>query len=334
MMHRFFLFACLLLTLNSCKDDFTLEGDFQDIPTAYAYLDAEDSRHFIRVQKAFLESGGNAITNAGIADSVYYGPEDATVILRNVTTGNETTMERVDARDFGRNRADGVFTNDPNIAYSVTDADLPLNPRDVIEVLIERPGSETATATTTMLEEIEILRPGSQVRVDNPGRPLIMSWSKGDAASIYDVRVIFNIRELFPQDASMNRDITLTWQVANAYLPGDNATESQVRFEVDPEGFYRFLQANLEVNPNVVRRFQDFDVQVAAAGQEVADLRNLQNANTGITSSGALPRYTNLIGGIGLITSSTRSLKEGIGFDDNSIDSLRDGQFTRELGFQ
>ena len=126
----------------------------------------------------------------------------------------------------------------------------------------------------------------------------------------------------------------MVWEVANAYVPGDNATESQVRFEVDPEGFYRFLQASLEINPDVVRRFQDFDVQVAAAGKEVLDLRNLQNANTGITSSGVLPRYTNLVGGIGLVTSSTLSLKEGIGFDANSIDSLRDGQYTRELGFQ
>lgn len=333
-MHRFLLFACLLLTLNACRDDFTLEGDFQDIPTAYAYLDAEDSRHFVRVQKAFLESGGNAVTNAGIGDSIYYGPNDATIILRNVTTGGETELERVDARDFGRNRADGIFTNDPNIAYTVTNVAFPLRARDEVQLLIERPGQETAMATTTMLEEIEILRPGSQVRVDNPSRPLIMSWSKGSAASIFDVRVIFNIRELFPQDASQNRDISLVWEVANAYVPGDNATESQVRFEVDPEGFYRFLQANLDVNPNVVRRFQDFDVQVAAAGQEVLDLRNLQNANTGITSSGVLPRYTNLVGGIGLVTSSTLSLKEGIGFDANSIDSLREGQFTRELGFQ
>lgn len=334
MMHRFLLFACLLLTLNACRDDFTLEGDFQDIPTAYAYLDAEDSRHFVRVQKAFLESGGNAVVNAGIADSIYYGPNDASVILRNISTGEEVELERVDARDFGRSRADGIFTNDPNIAYTVTDAEFPLRARDEVQLLIERPGQETAIATTTMLEEIEILRPGSQVRVDNPSRPLIMSWSKGDAASIFDVRVIFNIRELFPQDASQNRDLSLVWEVANAYVPGDNATETQVRFEVDPEGFYRFLQASLEVNPDVVRRFEDFDVQVAAAGQEVLDLRNLQNANTGITSSGILPRFTNLVGGIGLVTSSTRSLKEGIGFDANSVDSLRDGQYTRELGFQ
>ena len=90
MMHRFTFFACLVFTLNACTDDFTLEGDFQDIPTAYAYLDAEDSRHFIRVQKAFLESGGNAVTNAGIADSIYYGLNDVSVILRNVIQKRNT----------------------------------------------------------------------------------------------------------------------------------------------------------------------------------------------------------------------------------------------------
>ncbi|MEM6769798.1 MAG: hypothetical protein AAF597_04350 [Bacteroidota bacterium] len=333
MTHRLLLFACSLLIFSACRDDFSLEGDFQDIPTAYAYLDADDSRHFVRVQKAFLESGGNAVTNAGIADSIYYGTNDATVIMRNLTTGEQVELERVDARDFGRNRADGVFSNDPNIAYTFTEDELNLRERDEVQLLIERPGQTTAVATTTMLESLEIQRPTTEVRVDNPGRPLIMSWTKGDAAKVYDVRIIFNIRELFPQDASQNRDRTLVWEVANAYVDGDGG-ESQVRFELASPGFYRFLQGALEVDPNVVRRFVNFDVQVTAAGQEVFDLLTLQNANSGITSSGALPRYTNLEGGIGLITSTTQSTNTGITFDRNSLDSLENGQFTRELGFQ
>lgn len=332
---RVLTFACLLLTLASCRDEFLLEGEFQDIPVAYAYLNADDDRHFIRVEKAFLESGGNAEVNAGIADSIYYGDNEATVIIRNLSTGEERELERVDARDFFRDRAEGIFASNPNVAYTFTDNELPLNGGDEIEVLIERPGEETAIAMTKILEEVEVLRPNDLVRIAEPNRPLLMNWTKGPEASIYDVRIYFNIRELFPANASMNRDVRLEWRLQNAYVPGDGEDSGQnVRLAVDPEGFYRFLEGALEPNPDVVRRFENFDVQVAAAGREVLELRNLQNANSGLTSSGSLPRYTNLVGGIGLVTSNTVSLKEGVGFDGESTDSLRFGRFTRNLGFQ
>lgn len=334
MLHRLALFTLFCTTAFACRNDFTLEGDFRDIPTAYAYFDAADDAHFVRVQKAFLEAGGNAVDNAGIADSIYYGPEEATVILRNATTGQEAVMDRVDVRTLGINRTDGIFATEPNIAYMTRADEVRLRPGDEADIRIERPGEAAATATTTMLEPLEIIRPGSQARVDNPSRPLIMSWRRGPEASVYDIRVIFNIRELYPADASRNRDLQLVWQVASSYIPGDDATATQVRFEVDPQGFYRFLQTALPVEGDVVRRFQDFDVEVTAAGPEVLALRTLQDANTGITSSGALPRFTSLVGGIGLITSMTRALRQGVAFDDNSIDSLRDGQFTRALGFR
>jgi len=57
---RLAILACILLAFCSCRNDFTLEGDYQDLPVAYAFLDAEDERHFVRVEKAFLQSGGNA----------------------------------------------------------------------------------------------------------------------------------------------------------------------------------------------------------------------------------------------------------------------------------
>jgi hypothetical protein len=84
----------------------------------------------------------------------------------------------------------------------------------------------------------------------------------------------------------------------------------------------------------VVRRFQSFDVQISAAGQAVLDRRLQENANAGLTSSQTLPPYTNLVGGLGLITSTVSTLREGIVIDGGTIDSLQDGIHTRELGFR
>jgi len=335
MMLRFSVLVLLTLSVLSCRDDFSLEGDYQDIPVAFAFLNADDDRHFVRVQKAFLESGGNANTNAAIADSIYYGDNDATVILQNLATLEDVELERVNAEQFGLDREDGVFATSPNILYTFRDSEFGLSAGNEVRLTVQRPGQEDAVAETVLLQEIEVNRPGDIVRVDDYRRPLIMSWTKGDNARIYDVRIIFNIRELYPSDASRNRDIALEWTLASGYVPtGDQESGNLVRFEVEPEAFYAFLGNNLEQNDEVVRRFVDFDVRVSAAGQEVLDRRNLENANAGITSSQSLPRYTNLIGGIGIITSNTSSLKTSIDFDGNSRDSLVSGSYTRDLGFR
>ncbi|MEM1359677.1 MAG: DUF4249 family protein [Bacteroidota bacterium] len=325
----------LLLLLLSCRDDFTLEADYQDIPVAYAFLSVDDDRHFVRVQKAFLESGGDANANAAIADSIYYADNEATVLLQDLSTLETVELERVNGEQFNLDREDGIFATNPNILYTFTDNELRLEPGQSLKLSVERPGEETATAETVMLQPVEIVRPNEQVRIDDYRRPLIMRWQKGDNAQVFDVRIYFNIRELFPDNASMNRDRRLEWVLNDTYVPSsDRVSGENVSFEASPEAFYQFLGSNLEPDSRIVRRFVDFDVRISAAGQEVLDRRNLANANAGVTSSQSLPRYTNLIGGIGLITSSTSTLKEGIFFDEGSLDSLANGQYTRDLGFR
>jgi hypothetical protein len=335
MQQRFLLLVLTALALLGCRNDFSLEGDFQDVPVAYAFLNPDDSRHFVRVQKAFLESGGNAEVIAGIADSIYYGPEDATVVLENITRGESREMERVDARDFGRDREDGIFAQSPNIAYSLTNQELLLRGGNQVRLIVQRPGQPDAVAETSLISEIEIIRPAELVRVDDYPRPIAVSWSKEDGAAIYDITIFFTIRELFPSDPDRNRTVRLEWPVISGFVPGpEQNSNSRVTFGIQSELFYQFIGSALEEEEGVTRRFQSFDIRVSAAGQEVLDRRNLENANAGITSSQSLPRYSNLIGGLGLVTGNTSTLKEGIQFDPGSLDSLQDGIYTRNLGFR
>ncbi|MTB53329.1 DUF4249 family protein [Lewinella sp. W8] len=331
---RHLLLLLLPLLLLSCRDDFTLEADFEDIPVAYGFLNAEDDRHFVRVERAFLEAGGNATVNAGISDSIYYGPEDATVVLENLRTLESTEMARVNGENFGLDREDGVFATSPNILYSIEDQDLGLQPGDNVRLTISRPGEEDAVAETVLLQPLDIRSPGDQIRPANYNRPLIVSWIAGPNAVIYDVKMIFNIREFFPADPSQNRNVQLEWTINNAYVPNDQSSAGQVRFEVNTESIYRFIGQALPEDDAIVRRFDDFDIQVAAGGAEVLDRRRLENANVGVTSSQSLPRYTNLSGGIGMITSQSFGFRDGILFDGEGQDSLRNGQYTRRLNFQ
>ena len=311
-----------------------LEASFENIPVAYAYLNASDDRHFVRVERAFLEAGGDATVNARNPDSLYYQPEGAAVSLTNLATSQTVTLDRVDGRDFGLSRREGVFATEPNVLYTAEAADLNLRPGQQASLRIERPGETDARAVTTLIEPIDILRPADVMRISDYGRPLRITWSKGPNAVVYDVRLTINFEEIVRGSTGQDRNRSEEFVLATAFTADNQSSDRQVSFDVRPETIYQLIGERIEPEEGVVRLLDGFTVTVTAAGQEVLDLVTVQNANAGITSSQRIPRYTNLTNGIGLFTSRSVSVRENIQLDDGSLDSLRNGFYTGDLDFQ
>lgn len=327
------LFFCLL-ALSTCRNDFSLEGDFVDMPVVYAYLDAESERHFVRVERAFLEVGANALDNAANPDVIYYGPDEATVRLVNASTEESVVLDRVNGQDFGFDREDGIFATEPNILYTIEDAEFNLRPGQRVRVEIERPGEPLASAEAILLQEMSVIRPVDRIALDNYDRDVVVAWRTDENAQAFAVRALFNIREINLSDPSATRDIQLTYPMIDYFNPGSgDRNNNTISYDASAEGFFVFLGDNLEPTDEFRRRLQSIDFQIIAAGQAVVDRQVLTNANAGITSSQALPRFSNIDGGIGLFTSTTSVIQTGIQITDASRDSLRDGQYTRELNF-
>lgn len=334
MTYRLTTLLLCLVAFSTCRDDFSLEGELIETPVVYAYLDADSERHFVRVERAFLETGGNALVNAANPDVIYYGPEEATVRLVNVSTEGSVVLDRVNGQDFGFDREDGVFATEPNILYSVEDSEINLRPGQRVRIEIERPGQPLASAEAIMLREMSVIRPVDRIALDNYNRDVVVAWRTDENAQAFAVNVLFNIREINLSDPSASRDLQLTYPIINYFNPGsEDRSNNTVSFDASSEGFYVFLGDNLEPTDEFRRRLQSIDFQIIAAGQAVVDRQVLANANSGITSSQALPRFSNIDGGIGLFTTTTSILQEGIQITDASRDSLRDGQYTRQLGF-
>ena len=324
--------AAAILFFTACNDDFTLEADFRDIPVAYAFLDPTAEENFVRVQRAFLEAGGNAEANAADAANLYYAEGAATVRLTNLDTDESFELQRVDASVLGLVREPGTFATDPNVLYRLEDSNDRLDPGQRVRLDIERDGEPTASATTTLLAPIDIIRPRELVRIDDYRRPLIVSVNTSADAALFDVRLIFNITEFDPPNQGRT-ERRLAFTAATA-VERPAGADGRFAIEVEPEDIYGFIASQFAPTTTLIRRFQSMEVEVTAVGTEALDRLQLQSANAGITSSQALPRYSNLSNGIGLITSRTSGRKTELLLDDNSLDSLREGSFTGDLNFR
>jgi hypothetical protein len=324
------LFAGLV---SSCSTDITLEGEWQDIPVIYGFLSTQDTAHYIRVEKVFLEPGGNAESIARIPDSLYYGPEEATVVLQKVSNGQRFVLQRVDGEAEGYPRREGVFAQSPNVLYKIKANQAALQGGQRVRILVERPGEETAIAETVIVSPLSITQPREATslqlipyNIDN-----VIVWDSPAQAQIFDVRATIRYRESLPGSTTQFVNKSIEW-VFDENVTRDNPSSFQdVKFT--NVSFYLTLADAITPNPQVIRRLDGIDFFVTGGGEELADYLLLANANTGITSAEQPPVYSNVTNGLGLVSSRFQVKLSGISINSTSRDSLRNGIYTKLLNF-
>lgn len=327
-------FALIIFVFGACSTDFELEADWRDIPVVYGFLSIQDTAHYIRVEKAFLEPGGDATKIAQIVDSLYYDAK-VQVQLQRVNTGQSFNMQRVNGTLEGYPCEDGSFATEPNILYKIRSSDIKLKAGETIRLVINRgEDKEPVTAETVVLSEIA-------PRESNPFTPVnfgyernvSFAWDTDPSAQIFDLRLVLHYFESIPGNPNNLTKKQLNWTL-NKEILRENTGSNRVDYTIKGEELYKFLQANLEPVNDRIRRFDSFDVQITGAGEELVELLRIIRANSGITSSQAVPLYSNISEGRGIFSSRSAAIRTGLTLNTSSLDSLRNGVYTRGLNFQ
>lgn len=343
-----FILTLFLVTICtwSCNNDLDLIDEWKNIPVVYGLLSKSDEVHYIRVEKAFLDPNTSGLEIAQNPDSLYYG-DNVAVEIERVETGDKVRLERVDGSDFGLDREDGIFATEPNILYRFSDSDLPLITNETYRLIITDGDTDEilTEATTNVVGEFEAIsgQPSNPIFFNMAGS-VRFGWrindSNGDidrTAVLFDVRVRMRYREQVIGDPSSSQDKELVWLVAQNIERdiGNGGLSPQITTTVTGSDFYKFIAANVDQNPNLVRIFENVDIEIDAAGPEILDFITIGQANTGITSAQEVPIYTNLSNeGIGLFSSRSKTVLSEYNINSETRDSLRDGSFTSELNFQ
>lgn len=328
----FMLLAAVLLG-TACETDFQLEGEWEDIPVIYTFIAQEDDNHYVRVERAFLEPGGNAVEIAKIPDSIYYD-ESVSVQLEKLGNGQIFDLERVNAEDEGIERQEGDFANSPNILYKLPASVANLRGGDDFRIIVERKGQDPATASSTILDSVfmtsqdipDLLAFGTYSQpIRIPIRP------GGEHARVFDLRFRINYLETTTGNVSDFEEKKIDWVITSALIRDESTSREVV--ELFGSNFFAFLDANLEPLPDGLRRMQGVEIVVTAVGREIEDYLRIAGANIGITSSQAIPIYTNVENGRGIVSSRDQFISELVSLDGRALDSLRNGSLTGDLNF-
>ncbi len=332
------LLAILAFTLSSCESKININADYSTTPIIFGLLDHADSVHYIKITKTFLGEGNN-FEFAKVADSSYFRNVSAKVVelYQGAETGREWSL-----KDSTINtKADGVFYNPSQKVYVFYENDLKEDHEYKLIANLNE-GEHQIDATTSMIDGFKYNLFNlsklnfAALNASQTGNYKIAKIYYDEAlnAQRYQTYFVFTIRETYADNST--KLVKLKWinSVYNGIndedINPDNPKDQIVTFS--GEGFYQFIQSQLEVDENVTRReLVQSKLVTEIAHKELVRYMDISEPSSSLAQS--TPLFTNVNGGLGIFSSRHISEIENIEMVSTSIEELCTGQYTTLLRF-
>lgn len=331
------LFAAGLSLLSifavSCDNTIELVAPYQEIGVVYGLINPADSIHYVRIQKAFLGEG-NALVMAQVPDSTYY-PDILDVRLYRYKDGVEMGSFPL-TRFVGPPKDPGEFPQSPNILYK-SNGEIINRDSEYRLVAINTQTGHVIQAQTPIVDSLKILRPTTfeKIRWANgpdweSANPVLVEYVPTPNGKVYGMVVRFKyLEENISSGVVTPKHID--WVFPNEVVNNPQSI-STIQEEINGESFYKIVGSSLQANPLVRRYIGNIDFIFTAGAEFLANYVAINQSTTSILTTP--PDYSNVDGGTGIFSSRFVQYKADKEMDTQSIDSLKSGQYTGDLGFE
>lgn len=322
----------VLLVIYSCETDFDIEAGEREIPVIYGVLNATEPKQYIRVQRAFLSKGGNVLDLSKDPNILYYANGKA--VLTVTATGKTMVGKRINVEDIGIKRDNGLFAESPNILYEFDTRDWIVTPPTKVMFTFENEAIEKGVSAQISLVKDLQLREGVPSAPLNLGydRVISIGWNHSTETKLFDLTMRINYQEKSSKTNGVFVDKSIDWVLKDNLEVGSDPTKGSFSFKGIE--FYKFLSNSLPISSDIQRNMKSVDILLIAGGVEFKEILNLNQANFGLTGSNSIPRYNNIMNGIGFLSSRMKVSRNDISLASVTLDSLRLGVYTSALQFK
>ena len=328
------------LLFTRCDNTLNVTADWKEIPVVYGLLNPSASQNYIRINRAYLNQEGDAISYGCVADSIYF--EDLTVSLvesRNGIEGNTIQFEKVDGDTIGLMKEEGVFASSPNYLYRTN---YNIKPSDFANlynyelVVVNNKSNKVYRSKANMVGNTEILSPlrESDPRFnidDDTNRYIYIIYREAPQAKMYECIIRFRYKEYKKESPTVFTIDSVDWQVfknkETIRLRGYEEQQTNVRSYL----FYDFLRTAIEADPTVERVPIDMAFSLYAAGEDMHTFVAVNQPSIGIVQK--KPEFTNISDGLGIFSSLNIKTLNHIKIDDPMLSRLVSSPRVAELNF-
>ncbi len=355
-MNKYILPVLSLATLlfASCSDKFNVAAPYRNITVVNAFLDARDTAHYIRIQKAFLDENKNAINMAKEPDSNFYASLD--VSIKRITFDgieyDSIHLTKVDLNTEGYQKESGVFFNSPNYAYKFKGV---LNDNFIYRLIIKNTitgnidSSETPIindADTTkyfvdVIRDKNTNRKGFDFASTLPNEYISFGGTyipapnfsfQNTSTPAYIVQAIVRFKWNDSDMISLKRDPHE--QFADFDLGYTSIVSNQFYYKIPDVNMYAALIQSMKAAPaHTARLIGRCVIYVYMGSQDFNTYRNISlSKGLGLTGNDIQPVFTNIKGANVLGLYTTKGYDSGyVNITKNTIDSLITSPLTASL---
>jgi hypothetical protein len=331
-MKNVFEVIIILIIVCSCETDFNIEASEKEIPIVYGVLNVTEPKQYIRVQRAFLSKDGKVSELSKDPNILYYSNGKA--ILTIPSTGRTILGKRINSEDIGIKRDSGFFAESPNILYEFDTKDwLVTAPSKVTFTFDNESLLKGVSAQIALVKDLQ-LREGVPSAPLNFGydRVITMGWNHSTETKLFDLIMRINYQEKSNKTNGIFLEKSVDWFLKDNLEVGSDPTKGSFSFKGIE--FFKFLGNTLPISSDIQRNMKSIDILLTAGGIEFKEILNLNQANFGLTGSNSIPRYNNIVNGIGFLSSRMRVTRTDISLSSVTLDSLKFGVYTKALQFK
>lgn len=309
MKNIFFFLAIVLLINTSCDNEIKINAEWQDVTVTYALLDPKQDTQWVRVERGWLGTRP-ASESYDEPDSLYY--PSLTVVLEELVNGNvsrstnlikDTTSRSIEpgditTEDYRIYRTDGNFTLDIDLEYRLR---------------ILKPDSEPITATTSIINGtggiktpyLDMIKPFETTFGGGVSYYLGEFDWESSSSYFYTSELKFYYTERNINGGPYTRKSTTIEFPAQVLKANLDYTVNSLK---------NTIEASIPQDPNVIRFFRKMTFKVSASSKDLYIYSGLNEPSTGIAQ--AKPQFTNVDGGIGLVSTKTFATRDSIVFSN------------------
>jgi hypothetical protein len=361
MIRKTLLVLSSIALFASCDNDLQIIADWKDVPVVYGILNAEDSVHYIKLNKAFL-GRGDVMMMAQEFDSLHYAGEDVGLRLLEqekawIPSQNGegwltiSTIELEPTDEF--EKPEGAFSSPTQIIYK---SSAQINAEALYSAEVYRKSNDTLIAFTqnpiTILSPVKITRPNSfsPLTITPNGYVPKVEWKSVSGGDMYELSMNFNYIE-FPNSiqvpVSGEADtISIEFNFQSRLSSNSNGGD-QMSHSIDFYQFLNFIASNIPEDPTVRRLVVGMEAAqvvsgfaithacleftLLAAGEDLSTYLVLnQNSSSLVLDR---PEYSNIENGIGILSSRTFHIVENVKITNSSNDEIATNDVTKHLNF-
>ena len=320
-------FLSIVFVISACSTDVDVIGNWKETTVVYGLLNQNDSLQYVKVNKAFL-GDENALVMAQEYDSLNYGTE-LEIVLERIKNGS-VIESFILQRDTTVVKDNGVFFYPNQVLYK-TNQDIYDDSKYTLSVTNTNTGNKVS-ASSTLVKDFAIDKPKSSESVN---WNLISSdykvkWQSAQNGKMHQLNIRFYYTEK-NNTTSVTENKYIDWVFTT---DESNTTDGGEDMEVaiDGQSFYTFIASMIAVDPNLTRTIGTLDFTITVAGDDFTTYMDVNQPSTGVLQE--KPIYTNIENGIGLFSSRFSKTISGLSMVTSTQDSIRFGQYTKDLGFQ